>query len=827
MATSYDNWRGRGNRSAPTIDVSTFTNYSTSVPENLIDGVNTASITYGWLPSSNQTWVDKYIRFDFGLSTEGKIVIDEVTWRQGSTATRGVVQWQGSDDAATWTNIGSSFTLGGATAQVQTELNGNTTGYRFYQLAGVSGSINYTSYINEIEFKIEDLSALPRLISVNDQTYQASGTSIPTTIPATAAVDDLLLAWVMSRSALTAPAGWTLVDTATAIYNGTTNHMLSVYKKVCTSGDIGAAVAWTQAASNRGSALIQVYRGTNIVVAGSAVATLDTTTSFSISVAPITMTAANQIIAHGYTTYLGNTGTIPYDGIPPSGTRSSVRKVADNRLAVAQLKQNNGYTLNGNWECNAAGIPTNNGQATVSVLISSDDVDPSPPDYTLLSIITQLPIIVVDLSDQPSRITQLPVLLVYSEGQPAFITQVPLLVVTGVKPVPPLSPIVPEVPLSETWSWKTIISAMRNGKEQRTRLREQPRYTLNFTALILDGADRRAFYTMLMRYVKQTFIYPLFQYNSFVLAEALAGSSRIACITSETDVRAGESIALYDPNTQSIFYELVQAVDSAGIDLVEPIAYDVGKNWQICPAILFRVPVGTGINMSNIAGDIELTLESILPREFKRPGASPVLTYKDGILIVPDIYLTNSKVKESFAMLVDWVDNGSSIPKAVTQMAAPLIVSSRTYQYDRRNKSDYWRALLDSLKGRQGVAMFPTFRDDLSRRDPVALNSFSFTTNDIEFFNYWREANYKYIRIESVNGVKYRKIAQVLATYNAEGYPYFLTVQLTESVGNIAGDNNIKMISFMNLCRLDTDDVTVVHESDYSEITFPIKAVNE
>jgi hypothetical protein len=65
----------------------------------------------------------------------------------------GTWKWQGSNDDSSYTDIGSSFTLGGSTTQTQTELNGNVTAYRYYKLLGVSGTCTDTPYLEEIEFK--------------------------------------------------------------------------------------------------------------------------------------------------------------------------------------------------------------------------------------------------------------------------------------------------------------------------------------------------------------------------------------------------------------------------------------------------------------------------------------------------------------------------------------------------------------------------------------------------------------------------------------------------------------------------------------------------
>lgn len=100
----------------------------------------------------------KYIKFDFGSS----IIIGEAKWVQdAANCTHGSWKWQGSDDDSNWSDIGSSFTLGGPDTQTQTELNGNTTGYRYYRLLGISGTTNGSAYVYEIFFNIVEEEVAP------------------------------------------------------------------------------------------------------------------------------------------------------------------------------------------------------------------------------------------------------------------------------------------------------------------------------------------------------------------------------------------------------------------------------------------------------------------------------------------------------------------------------------------------------------------------------------------------------------------------------------------------------------------------------------------
>lgn len=146
MATSYSNSGGSGNREflVHVKGTNVTNNPSYFVNGNLTDtnpyfGISTGVIVEFWFAS--------------------KKIIDEAKFYQQSSATQGTWKWQGSNDRTSWTDIGSSFALGGVATQTITALSGNTTAYIFYRIFQVSGTTNSGPYIHEFEFKIDDESA--------------------------------------------------------------------------------------------------------------------------------------------------------------------------------------------------------------------------------------------------------------------------------------------------------------------------------------------------------------------------------------------------------------------------------------------------------------------------------------------------------------------------------------------------------------------------------------------------------------------------------------------------------------------------------------------
>jgi hypothetical protein len=147
--TSYANAGGTGDRSkyiAVNLSSGVAGSSVTASPHQFVNG---NSADGGWL---SFTASGEWFQFDFGYEH----AIDEVKWIQSTTASHGTWKWQASNDASSWTDIGSSFTLGGATTQTQTAMAGNVTSYRYYRLLGISGSYNGSPDLHEVQFKISE-----------------------------------------------------------------------------------------------------------------------------------------------------------------------------------------------------------------------------------------------------------------------------------------------------------------------------------------------------------------------------------------------------------------------------------------------------------------------------------------------------------------------------------------------------------------------------------------------------------------------------------------------------------------------------------------------
>ena len=128
--------------------------FTVGVPTlTLVSGGTTTNATHAFYFSTH-TPSSAYIRFQF---SGAKKLITEAKYYADGTQTWGVWKWQGSDNASDWTDIGSSFTLGGATPfSTQTSMSANAVSYTYYQMTWISGELSSQNWHTEIEFKQAD-----------------------------------------------------------------------------------------------------------------------------------------------------------------------------------------------------------------------------------------------------------------------------------------------------------------------------------------------------------------------------------------------------------------------------------------------------------------------------------------------------------------------------------------------------------------------------------------------------------------------------------------------------------------------------------------------
>lgn len=442
--------------------------------------------------------------------------------------------------------------------------------------------------------------------------------------------------------------------------------------------------------------------------------------------------------------------------------------------------------------------------------------------------ITQTPLLVIHEPNQSAHVTQIPLLVINLPIQGAKITQTPVLPVWTPTPIPLPLPVLPDVPIVETWEYRTVVTISDRSKEQRSQLRAEPRFNMSFSVTILDDEDRRDVYQMLMKYISSTFSYPMFVYAVKLDSETLVGNSKLFFNPAHTDMRPGEGIVLYNPQTEEMVVKTIQSVESDGAILTEPIEFEVPAWYHVAPAPTFRTAPTVGFQMDSISGSLSLQLHGVYSRAVMRPSQSTgLLTLVDGLLLLDKRPLANGAVDEEFDQNVEWLDNGVAPPEPRTNWYSPFIGGKRSYLVHRPNDLDYWRAVANYLKGRQNPFLLPTFRNDMPLAVTPSLGATTIVSSNIQFAEFWRSRAWRYLSIQSDAGILYRRINEVITNYDMNGQPISVSIKLASSIGSEAGRNQNMVVSFVNTCRLDGDDIVLEHGYVDTTLTMKIRLVEE
>ncbi|KRV72632.1 hypothetical protein AO738_04110 [Pseudomonas citronellolis] len=211
-------------------------------------------------------------------------------------------------------------------------------------------------------------------VVAGDTAYAGSAsTSVTALVPAGAEANDLLLAFVVTfHSIISAPAGWTLVDSQVNPFaGGGLDTILSIYSKTALSGDTGASATWSYGTAQvSGAVILAIHKAnsTTPTVDSTAKSTQDLSGS-TFAAAPITASNGQMIIASQCAIY-ALTGTPTSYSCPPGLTQHTPSSVNDNRLCVGSKVSAAGESFTGNFTNNGYGGAVTQEVSSISLVIS-------------------------------------------------------------------------------------------------------------------------------------------------------------------------------------------------------------------------------------------------------------------------------------------------------------------------------------------------------------------------------------------------------------------------------------------------------------------------
>lgn len=385
---------------------------------------------------------------------------------------------------------------------------------------------------------------------------------------------------------------------------------------------------------------------------------------------------------------------------------------------------------------------------------------------------------------------------------------------------------VPDPPVQEVWSWLTDVIPSRNGDEQRIALRATPRRSIKYSFMLENEVERRRQYNRWFKSLSSRLVLPYYQYATSLLADAPAGSSRLYFDPARTDLREGEFALIYDGASEQGYLIKLGALEVDGANLDAPTTFDATTNMIVSPAFTSRLQDRTGLSMEKVTGKITVQGEALTSRaSFTRPGSVAAIATFDGHPVLDLRPISVGDTPETFDANYEVIDGQTGIQDLYTAWPHPAVGSVKKWTIRRLQnpvEMDWWRDFLDAAKGQQNPFLLPTWFADLyaAANPSPSTTQLTIAASDYGSLYFPYEA-FKRLQIETAAGIIWRKVLSV--TDNPDGTA---TLELDQSFGATADDVAISKISFLNLVRLSTDAVTLLHERIRTQIELATRTID-
>lgn len=361
--------------------------------------------------------------------------------------------------------------------------------------------------------------------------------------------------------------------------------------------------------------------------------------------------------------------------------------------------------------------------------------------------------------------------------------------------------------LTERIEWLTDVMNMRDGSEQRVRLRVDPRRSFEFEVWE-HGTDVGLIDLLLCAWQSRVYAVPVWTDRDGLAATLPAGTTQIAINTVNRDYHAG-GLAIVGIGARQTEALEIASIASGSLTLKRATTQSWPIGAWIAPARLGRLPSRQAItrptaalSLARLRFDLDDLASPVVPAE--------VVDYRGAAVLVrrPN---RSQDITAEYLRLVDVFDNATGLP-VVADIPNRLFVV-RSHQYLLRDRSDLaaMRTWLAARAGRQGPFWMPTWERNFEIASPIAIDSLNLLIVAQGFATYFQNLPGRQdIALLHRDGTWYFR--HVAAFEYAGGV--LERIVIDEALGRACQPSDFALACFLELSRLESDAVELFFETD-------------
>ena len=370
-----------------------------------------------------------------------------------------------------------------------------------------------------------------------------------------------------------------------------------------------------------------------------------------------------------------------------------------------------------------------------------------------------------------------------------------------------LFPVRPEIPYRERLQFKTDVLPKESGKEQRIKLRKNPRQYFDWSVRLDDGTfDKGRLDTLLFDWQSRTWGVPIWHEATTLSVAASAGALTLNVdTTANADYRVDGLVLIY--SAADVFD--VQTIDSftaTTITLKNATLNSFAFGATVAPLRTGTMASQVGASRF-ISGDQTLNVSfRILDNDSDLADTTGWDTYNSKVMLDTCNVIRGSSLNETYERAIIVMDGGVGI----TSQDSPWDVGKRSTTLTLRANSaaEVWdlRQLLHHFAGRQVSFYVPTFGQDLVADQPLLTASQDLVITNIGYTQFVRTRQPRnHIWLRKTDGtVITREITSSVATTSA-----IETLALNTTWGQDIALDEIDRISYLEEVRFNADDIVI------------------
>lgn len=382
----------------------------------------------------------------------------------------------------------------------------------------------------------------------------------------------------------------------------------------------------------------------------------------------------------------------------------------------------------------------------------------------------------------------------------------------------------PVIPLVETLGFKTGILLKRDGTEQRSALRMHPRQTFDLMYLT-ESLERQLLEARVFAGQDRTFGIPLWAEASVLTATALTGAATVSVDdTRYRDYRVGETVILWTSATEYQSLTLLSKTNTT-LTFTDVLTADFVAGDR-------AMPVRTAKMSQKISGEryhrnlqrtrLKMTVTNA---GIDLADTSSFSTYA-GKVLLDDPNAAQETATEDWDRAGTVIDGETGL--FTLETVYPVARRGSTKTFVTRTQASKWavRQLLHALRGRAVSFYLPTFFDDFAVTQNVTSGSSVLRFKNFGFKKFVDAQKPRgVVRLVTTAGTK---VARAISS-STEIDDETEEITVSSSWGVDATVDEIDRVEYLELSRLDTDDVQITHEDGIggATVTIPVRSVLE